>query len=54
MLTIDVARAALPAGAEIEGLAVNLGVADNDETYHTQWRWLAPRGTPARLRMGTQ
>ncbi len=21
---------------------VNVGVADNDETYHTQWRWLTP------------
>jgi hypothetical protein len=19
-------------------------VADNDDTYHTQWRWLAPGG----------
>jgi len=54
MLTMDVARTALPAGATLEGLAVNLGVADNDETYHTQWRWLAPRGNPARLRMGSE
>lgn len=23
---------------------VNVGVADNDNTYHTQWRWLAPEG----------
>jgi hypothetical protein len=26
---------------------VNLGVADNDQTYHTQWRWLAPTDAPA-------
>ena len=51
MLTIDVARTALPAGSGLDGLAVNLGVADNDDTYHTQWRWLAPRATPARIRV---
>ena len=34
------ARAGLPR-------TVNVGVADNDETYHTQWRWLAPTGAPA-------
>ena len=28
---------------------VNVGVADNDETYHTQWRWLAPTETPAKF-----
>lgn len=38
-----------PAGAGIAGLPINLGVADNDETYHTQWRWLAPKATPARI-----
>jgi len=27
---------------------INVGIADNDDTYHTQWRWLAPRSTPAR------
>lgn len=34
------------------GGSVNVGVADNDETYHTQWRWLAPRDFAARLRAG--
>jgi hypothetical protein len=29
-------------GRTVERLQV--GVADNDETYHTQWRWLAPGG----------
>ena len=28
---------------------VNVGVADNDNTYHTQWRWLAPNDAPAKL-----
>lgn len=48
-LTIDVGRTALPAGAAVDGLPVNIGVADNDETYHTQWRWLAPKAVPARI-----
>ena len=26
---------------------LNIGVADNDDTYHTQWRWLAPADLPA-------
>jgi hypothetical protein len=29
---------------------LNVGVADNDNTYHTQWRWLAPTEAPAELR----
>ncbi|MDI9403583.1 MAG: metallophosphoesterase [Limnohabitans sp.] len=41
---------ALPEGRSADGLPVNIGVADNDETYHTQWRWLAPRSLPATLR----
>ena len=28
------------------GLPVQIGVADNDDTYHTQWRWLAPSEHP--------
>ncbi|MBX3355158.1 MAG: metallophosphoesterase [Phycisphaeraceae bacterium] len=28
---------------------LNIGVADNDDTYHTQWRWLSPKSHPARL-----
>jgi hypothetical protein len=38
------ARIALPLnGRTPAGLQV--GVADNDRTYHTQWRWLAPGGS---------
>lgn len=48
-LELDVLRTALPAGGSIDGSAVNIGVADNDDTYHTQWRWLAPRTVPARI-----
>jgi len=32
---------------------VNVGVADNDDTYHTQWRWLAPTDHPVAVRLGT-
>jgi 3',5'-cyclic AMP phosphodiesterase CpdA len=49
-LTLDLSPAALPEGIRLEDLTLNVGVADNDETYHTQWRWLAPRNAPARLR----
>lgn len=28
---------------------MNIGVADNDDTYHTQWRWLAPRDVPMQV-----
>ncbi len=49
-LMVTVRAAALPAGtAPGEALPINIGVADNDATYHTQWRWLAPRETPALL-----
>jgi hypothetical protein len=51
-LTLDLSPAALPEGIRLEDLTLNVGVADNDETYHTQWRWLAPRNAPARLRAG--
>jgi len=30
-------------------IMLNIGVADNDETYHTQWRWLAPKEYPLHL-----
>ncbi len=50
-LAIDVLKGALPPSAELAGLPINLGVADNDLAYHTQWRWLAPKQTPARLRL---
>ena len=36
----------MPAGAAPKALQV--GVADNDDTYHTQWRWLAPGGANGR------
>jgi hypothetical protein len=49
MLTLQVMPEALPSGTELDGMSVNIGVADNDETYHTQWRWLAPRQAPARI-----
>ena len=28
---------------------INVGVADNDDTFHTQWRWLSPSDLPATL-----
>jgi hypothetical protein len=49
-LTLDLSATALPEGIRLEDLPLNVGVADNDETYHTQWRWLAPKTVPARLR----
>jgi hypothetical protein len=30
--------------------SLNVGVADNDSNYHTQWRWLAPEAAPAKLK----
>ncbi len=50
-LTVD--QSALPRGGGPGSLTINLGVADNDNTYHTQWRWLAPRDLPARLLGGS-
>ena len=35
-------EARLPAGTAVT--AVQVGIADNDDTFHTQWRWLAPGG----------
>jgi predicted phosphodiesterase len=40
-------RIPVPAGLPTR---LNVGVADNDNTYHTQWRWLAPTEAPAELR----
>jgi hypothetical protein len=35
----------------LEGVTgINVGVADNDDTFHTQWRWLSPDELPATLR----
>ena len=42
------AEAELPPGPGLPR-SVNVGVADNDETYHTQWRWLAPAESPAKF-----
>lgn len=39
-------RIPMPAGLPSR---LNVGVADNDDTYHTQWRWLAPTDASARL-----
>lgn len=36
--------------ATAEAGGINLGVADNDFTYHTQWRWLMPAGQWAPIR----
>ncbi len=33
-----------------EAIRINIGIADNDDSYHTQWRWLAPVGLSAWLR----
>ena len=34
----------------LEGVTgINVGVADNDDTFHTQWRWLSPGELPATL-----
>jgi hypothetical protein len=41
------ARVTLDAAAGEVG-AMQVGVADNDDTYHTQWRWLAPGGSAGR------
>ena len=48
-LDLEFPADARPEGRDWADLPVNLGVADNDDTYHTQWRWLAPRDLPARL-----
>lgn len=40
-------RVPMPSGLPTR---LNVGVADNDNTYHTQWRWLAPTEAPAELR----
>ena len=37
------ARLALPLHGRVPA-GLQVGVADNDRTYHTQWRWLAPGG----------
>ncbi len=54
-LSIALEPSARPVGASSwDGLPINVGIADNDETYHTQWRWLAPRQVPAKLQWRTR
>lgn len=53
-LKLSIRADALPAGARLGGLRLNVGVADNDETFHTQWRWLAPTAVPAEIVVGGQ
>lgn len=38
-----------PAGLAPGDASLQVGVADNDATYHTQWRWLVPKGGAAPL-----
>jgi hypothetical protein len=40
----------LPAAADAR---IQVGVADNDDTFHTQWRWLAPDGADGRWQLGS-
>ncbi|MCX5641025.1 MAG: metallophosphoesterase [Planctomycetota bacterium] len=40
----------LAAGAAAN-TSIQVGIADNDDTFHTQWRWLAPAGAAGRWRM---
>jgi hypothetical protein len=34
------------------GSRIQVGVADNDDTFHTQWRWLAPGEANGRWAIG--
>jgi hypothetical protein len=43
------ARCTIPAALLDGCTGINVGIADNDDTFHTQWRWLSPEGLPARL-----
>ncbi|MBM4111155.1 MAG: hypothetical protein FJ254_07370 [Phycisphaerae bacterium] len=43
------ARCTIPSELLKEVSGINIGVADNDDTYHTQWRWLSPNDLPAAL-----
>jgi len=43
------ARCTIPAALMKGVTAINVGVADNDDTFHTQWRWLSPSDLPAAL-----
>jgi hypothetical protein len=40
-------RVEVPVTPATDGpIRLQIGVADNDRTFHTQWRWLAPQGHP--------
>jgi hypothetical protein len=47
--TVDWPGSVVP--EDLSGTRVQVGVADNDETYHTQWRWLAPGGPDGGARL---
>jgi hypothetical protein len=40
----------LPASAGAMA-SIQVGIADNDDTFHTQWRWLAPAAAAGRWRL---
>jgi hypothetical protein len=40
----------LPASMGAEA-SIQVGIADNDDTFHTQWRWLAPAAAAGRWRL---
>ena len=40
----------LPASAGANA-SIQVGIADNDDTFHTQWRWLAPAAAAGRWRL---
>jgi len=45
-LTLHVPRSLVALSADGVPSTINLGVGDNDETFHTQWRWIAPDQLP--------
>jgi len=47
-LVLAVPRSAFDSRERASG-ALNVGVADNDGAYHSQWRWLAPVGRSATI-----
>ncbi len=47
-LHLELPTACVPAENQFR---INIGIADNDGHYHTQWRWLAPKAVPATLRL---
>lgn len=47
------ARCTIPPSLLKGCTGVNLGVADNDDAFHTQWRWLSPDAFPATIGANT-